>query len=127
MAGDGWINGILDQILDFFADFFIHDNLPSVIDAERCSLCTTKHAALVYTPTCFSVVRRPIWSSVGSAQQNHGSVSRGGRRLSSGRCPEAAVGGRPSRTVAASARIRWNVTAGSSSILVASSTSSVTA
>src|SRR2546430_8154987 len=83
----------VDQLLDFGLQLVAHG-------------CTSQTATVPEIPL------RANWPSVGSAQQNHGSVRRGGR-VRSGGCAASRRGGAPPVS-SASRRIRLDV-AGTSS------------
>src|SRR5262245_24907824 len=93
MAGDRGVDHRVDQLLDAGFEFFAH-------------VATSQIATLPEFP------RRANWPSVGSAQQNQGSVSRGGRFLL--RAGGASGRGTAPATRSASSRTCWNVTAASS-------------
>src|SRR5262245_38263615 len=93
MAGDRGIDHGVDQLLDAGFEFFAHVTT-SQID------------------TVPEFPRRANWPSVGSAQQNQGSVTRGGRlrfRAGAAKARSATPAAR-----SASSRTRWKVTAASS-------------
>src|SRR5262249_30334995 len=93
VAGDSRIDHGVDQFLDAGLEFFAH-------------VTTSQIDTLPEFP------RRANWPSVGSAQQNQGRGTRGGRlRWGPGAaCPRGATPAPRS----ASSRTRWNVTAASS-------------
>src|SRR5262245_52351789 len=93
MASNRGIDHGVDQFLDAGLEFFAH-------------VATSQIDTLPEFP------RRANWPSVGSAQQNQGSVSRGGRlRLRAG---AASARGVTPAARSASSRTRWKVTAASS-------------
>ena len=61
---------------------------------QRTALVPGAYTTTPDTPSCSAGLRGPNWPSVGSAQQNHASLSLGGRRLS-GASAGAGSGGRP--------------------------------
>src|SRR5437870_5225225 len=82
------------------------------------------HGVTSQTGTLLSFPARANWPSRGSAQQNHGSLSRGGRRRSGAR-PTGAGAGAPA-AAAASARTRSKVSAASSRRSAAAATAAPT-
>src|SRR5438132_1685318 len=102
VAGDRRVDHGVDQLLDPGLQFVAHGDTSQ-------------------TATVPEIPLRANWPSVGSAQQNHGSVRRGGR-VRSGGCAASGRGGAPAVS-SASWRIRLNVAVASSRASAAPATS----